>query len=66
LFEDLDLNKEMLNDSKKITSRVREIIKSLPEHSSYEQLKNIVKTWQKHKHKKILKEAVAQKKKTLQ
>lgn len=46
LFEDLDLNKEMLNDSKKITSRVREIIKSLPEHSSYEQLKNIVKTWQ--------------------
>ena len=46
IFENLDLNKEMLNDSKKITSRVREIIKSLPEDSSYEQLKNIVKNYQ--------------------
>ena len=46
MFETLKLNKEMLNDSKKITSCVKKFIKNLPEDSNYEDIKSIVKTYQ--------------------
>ena len=46
MFEALKLNKEMLNDSKKITSCVKKFIKNLPEDSNYEDIKSIVKTYQ--------------------
>jgi hypothetical protein len=46
IFKDLDLNKEMLNDSKKITSNVKKLIGNLPEDSDYQQLKNIVNNYQ--------------------
>ena len=46
IFETLKLNKEMLNDSKKITSCVKQFIKTLPADADYEDLKRMVKTHQ--------------------
>mgnify|MGYP003667922400 FL=1 len=46
IFETLKLNKEMLNDSKKITSCVKQFIKTLPAGANYQDIKNIVKTHQ--------------------
>jgi len=46
IFEDLNLNKEMLNDSKSITSCVKEFIKTLPTDGNYQELKRMVKTHQ--------------------
>ena len=46
IFEDLSLTKDMLNDSKKITSCVKEFMKTLPVDGNYQELKKIIKTHQ--------------------
>ena len=46
IFEVLKLNKEMLNDPKKITSCVKQFIKTVPADADYETLKKMLKTHQ--------------------
>ena len=46
IFEDLSLTKDMLNDSKSITSCVKEFMKTLPVDGNYQELKKIIKTHQ--------------------
>ena len=46
IFEDLNLNKEMLNDSKKITSCVKKCIDNLPKDLNYEDIRSSLKTYQ--------------------
>ena len=46
VFKVLKLNKEMLNDPKKITSCVNEFIKTVPADADYETLKKMLKTHQ--------------------
>ena len=46
IFKDLSLTKDMLNDSKKITSCVKEFMKTLPVDGNYQELKKIIKTHQ--------------------
>jgi len=46
IFENLNLNKEMLNDSKKITSCVKKCINNLPKDLNYEDLRSSLKTYQ--------------------
>ena len=46
MFKYLDLNKEMLNDPKKIILSVKQLIKTLPTDTNYKDLKRVIKTHQ--------------------
>ena len=60
MFKYLDLNKEMLNDTKKIILSVKQFMKTLPTDTDYKDLKRVIKTHQNKNIKDLKREGSAE------
>ena len=60
MFKYLNLNKEMLNDTKKIILSVKQFMKTLPTDTDYKDLKRVIKTHQNKNIKDLKREGSAE------